>query len=146
MCARPLSDKTKTESAIFRMTKGEVAMLTMKAIIEGVTKTEFIKRAVEAYIPTPRTEICVECNRVMVFATTSWELPLDLSGRKHTLTITDVPIMKCDCGETSHNLDVEISVEELVDQLALDVLRYQKAIPERMTIEELFKEEYLGGK
>ncbi|MDR3584162.1 MAG: hypothetical protein P4L59_02420 [Desulfosporosinus sp.] len=100
--------------------------------------TSMPRRSVESYAPSPRTEVCVECNRVMAPSTTEWELPLDLCGRKHTLVITDVPIMKCECGETTHNLDLEIRVEELVDQLALNALRYQKDVPARMSIEEFF--------
>ena len=130
-----------TESPNFHMTKGELAMLCMKASIEGVSMSECVRRSVEAYKPTPRPEICVECNCGMFPGTTDWEFPLELVERKHTLVITDVPVMRCECGEVSHNLDVEISVDELVDQLALNALRYQKEVPERMSIEELFKEE-----
>ena len=146
MCARPLSDKKRTESPNFRMTKGELAMLGMKASIEGVGMSECVRRSVEAYKPTPRMEICVECNQHMFPDTTDWEFPLELVERKHTLVITDVPFMRCECGEVAHNLDVKINVDELVDQLALDALRYQKEVPERTSIEELFKEEYFGDK
>jgi len=121
-------------------------MIQMKASIEGVGKSEVIRRAVEAYKPTPQTEICGNCSQVMSPSTTNWEFPLELVDRKHTLVITDVPVMKCNCGEVSHSLDFEISVDELVDQLAKDALRYQKEVPERMSIEELLREEYLGNK
>ena len=84
-------------------------------------------------------EVCVECNRAMLTSTTDWDLPLDLYGRKNTLVITDVPAMKCQCGEWTHNLDLLIRVEELSDRLILEAIRYQKDVPERLSIEELFK-------
>jgi len=103
-------------------------------------------QSVESYAPSQLTQICVGCNGVMLPSTEDWELVLDLCGRKHTLVITDVPIMKCECGETTHNLDLGIRVDELVDRLALDALRYQKNVAKRMSIEELFKKEYIGPK
>ncbi|HZK53970.1 MAG TPA: hypothetical protein VFC84_07250 [Desulfosporosinus sp.] len=113
-------------------------MLKMKASIEGVGMSECVTRSVEAYKPRPRVRICVECKQNMFPGTTDWEFPLQLVERKHTLVITNVPIMQCKCGLVSHNLDVEISVDELVDQLALDALRYQKELPKRISIQELF--------
>lgn len=83
-------------------------------------------------------ETCVECQQTMSPDTINWEFPLELPDRKHTLVITDVPVMRCACGEVSYNLDVEISVDALIDQLVKDTLRYQKEIPEKMSIEELF--------
>lgn|GEM_PF-2960442 len=145
MCARPLADRKKTESPNFRMTKGDVAMLMMKASVEGVSMSELVRRSVEAYEPTPRSEICVECNREMSYSTTDWELPLEIGDQKHIIVITHVPVMKCVCGEVSYSLDVEISVNEFVDQLVLDALRHQKNVPEIMTIEELFKGGYAGN-
>jgi len=54
MCARPLSSIKRTKSPNFRMTIGELAMLEMKASIEGVGMSECVRRSVEAYYPTPR--------------------------------------------------------------------------------------------
>ena len=135
-----------TKSPNLRMTKGQLAMLGMKASIEGVGMSECVTRSVEAYKPTSRIRICVECKQNMFQGTANWEFPLQLVELKHTLVITNVPIMQCECGLVSHNLDVEISVDELVDQLVLDALRYQKEVPKRISIEELFKEKYLGRK
>lgn len=58
----------------------------------------------------------------MAPSTADWDQPLDLYGRKHTHIITDVPAMWCECGEITHNLDLLIRVEELVDRLVLDAL------------------------
>jgi len=82
---------------------------------------------------------CVDCNRPMTAGTGNWELTLDIWGQEHTLVITDVPVTKCECGEEFHDLDLEIRVDEMVDRLVTDSLRYQKDVPDRMSIEELLK-------
>ncbi|GEM_PF-4209913 len=72
-------------------------------------------RSVESYAPSQLTQICVECNGALVASKADWDLVLDIWGREHTLVITDVPIMKCECGVDTHSLDLEIRVDELVD-------------------------------
>lgn len=146
MSARPVSDKKRTETPNFRMTKGELAMLGMKASIEGVGKSELIRRAMEAYQPTPEPESCVECGMTMTPSKCQKEIPLDIMGNEKVLTITDIPAMRCECGNVTYDLDVGCDIEELVDIMVKDALRYNKEIPQRMTIEELFGEEYLGAK
>jgi hypothetical protein len=142
---RPLSDNKKSESPSYRMTKGELAMIELEASIEGVSASELVRRAVAAYKPTPRAEVCVECNKTMVPGTTEWELPLEVGDKKRMITIINVPVMKChECGDMSHGLDIEISVDKLIDQLIVDALKHHKEIPDKMSIEELFEENYLG--
>jgi hypothetical protein len=144
MSARPVSDNKKTEMPNFRMTKGELAMLTMKASIEGVSMSELVRRAVEIYQTTPQPETCIDCGKPMFPYEHEKKIPLEIYDKEQTLVITGVPAMKCECGEITYDLDTACDIEELVDILVRDALRYNKVIPKSMTIVELFREEHLG--
>lgn len=146
MSARPASDKKRTEMPDFRMSKGEKALLQMKASIEGVSMSELVRRAVGVYRPTPQPETCIECGKPMVPSEYEKEIIIGLDGQEQTIVITGVPGMKCECGALNYDLDVACDIEELVDILAKDALRYNKKLPQKMTIEELFGEGYLGAK
>lgn len=144
--ARPTSDRKRTEMPNFRMSKGESALLQMKASIEGISMSELVRRAVEAYRPIPKPETCIECGKTMVLSEYEKEIAIELDGEERTVVISGVPAMKCDCGEMIYDLDVACNIEELVDRLVNDALRYNKDIPHRISVEELFGEDYLGAK
>jgi len=93
-----------------------------------------------------RKTSCSDCGGKMVAGHMERVFPLDLPNEKMDLTIIEVPAMVCKCGYRTYNLLMGVRLTKQVEKMVLDALRYRREIPAKISMDELFEEEYLGKK